>query len=150
MSFVPCPSCRRHVRAGDAACPFCGAAGAAEPAVAPSASVPGQRLSRGAMFAFAVSVAACSSSGDDGNPGLMYGGPPIDASTLDTGAADGGLDSGNPAPAYGAPADTGTPDASKPDTGNADTGGASDVGADTSDTGGPAPLYGLPPPSDAG
>lgn len=55
MSFSPCLACRRHVRAGDETCPFCGVA-----APPPRASAsPTTRLTRGALFAFATTVAAC-------------------------------------------------------------------------------------------
>ena len=145
MPFVPCPSCRRHVRAGDGACPFCAAALPSDPQVVPAATT---RLGRGALFAFAVGVAACSSSGDDGapadtgvsdtgNPAPAYGAP-VDASVTEGGVDGGPKDTGGMSAAYGLPPDTGV-DATSPDT------GASDAAADTSDTGGPAPAYGLPP-----
>jgi len=55
--LIPCDACARHVRATDAACPFCRAP------VAPSAphAMPTERLSRAALFVFgaAMSSAAC-------------------------------------------------------------------------------------------
>lgn len=135
MPFVPCPSCRRHVRAGDSSCPFCAASLASAGQPVPAAST---RLGRGALFAFAVSVAACGGS--------------TETETKDTGVA---TDTGGPAPAYGAPVDTGVADTGVTDTGGAvaaygappDT-GVADTGTPTDD-GGPAPAYGLPP-SDGG
>src|SRR5688572_6284608 len=115
MSFIPCPSCRRHVRGGESACPFCATALPTDHA---SRAIPtsSSRLGRGALFAFAVSVSACSSSTDadtvvtdTGGPVAAYGGPPIDSAVPDTSKADTGIeDDGAPAAAYGLPpADTG-------------------------------------------
>ncbi len=122
--LAPCPSCRRHVRAGDQGeCPFCAASltvVGTVPSVVPSVR---GRLARGALFAFATSVIAsgCSST-ETTSPG--------DAA-IDTRPGD---DSGGPAPAYGAPAD----DTGRPDDGTVD------------DTGTPMAKYGAPPPPDAG
>ena len=67
----PCPGCSRHVRVGTATCPFCEAALAAAPVLAPA--VPrGGRLSRTAMFvagAALATVAACSDTDDGGGAG---------------------------------------------------------------------------------
>lgn len=52
--LISCEGCRRHVRADDEACPFCGAAVAAAPV---ARSVLEGRLSRAAVFASAVLVA---------------------------------------------------------------------------------------------
>lgn len=112
MSFVLCASCRRHVRRDDPSCPFCAAAISGD-AVAPP---PGWRMSRGALFAFASSV-AIAGCGSEVVP--VYGAPSPDAAT------DANTDTGGPAPAYGAPA--------------VDTGGMAD------DTGGAMPLYGAAP-----
>jgi hypothetical protein len=136
MAFIPCPSCRRHVRGGDTSCPFCAAALTSEHA---SRAVPASssRLGRGALFAFAVTVTACGGSTE---------GEPV---TADTGAVDTGTakadtatttdgfvnDTGGPVAAYGGPPiDSSVPDTAKADSGPAD------------DDGGPAPAYGLPPP----
>ncbi len=120
--LAPCPSCRRHVRAGADACPFCGAACAFEPPVAPLA----RRMSRAAMVALASSLALVG-CGSDEVP--VYGAPvPPDA------ASDGTPDdAGADAAMYGLPPyDSGA-----------------DTGAD--DTGGNVNMYGAPPPpADAG
>ncbi len=58
--LFPCPSCMRHVRVGAAACPFCDG----PLPLRPEGLVPGAgtaSLSRAALFAFATTVAACSS-----------------------------------------------------------------------------------------
>lgn len=177
-SLVPCPSCGRHVRVAERACPFCAASlsrGAQSAAVIPSAT---QRMSRAAAFTFAASLAiagcgdstpspdaAVDSGGntDTGNP--SDNGTPVDTGTpTDSGAPD---DNGGPVPLYGAPADVPpAQDVPAVDAGPSDDGGAmplygapADVPpaqdvpeADTGpvdDGGGIAPLYGLPPP-DAG
>ena len=58
--LFPCPSCSRHVRLGTAACPFCAHALPASPEhLVPGASASG--MTRAALFAFATTVAACSS-----------------------------------------------------------------------------------------
>jgi hypothetical protein len=52
--LIACPSCARHVRLGEAACPFCRAdLGDAARAFAPR-QAPSQRLSRAALYAFGV------------------------------------------------------------------------------------------------
>lgn len=127
--MIPCPSCRRHVRAA-ATCPFCASALPVEMRAVPASST---RLGRGALFAFAISAAACGGStesdktiSDTGASSTDTGTKPSDTSVDDT---------GGPVAAYGGP----------PDTGVTDTGTSSDTGADTRDSGGPAPAYGLPP-----
>ena len=103
--LLPCPSCARHVRQSESACPFCETALSLEDV--PARAMPTQRLGRAATFAFgaamATSVAACGTAntpGDADNPGdrpdanvamndagtdgglvAAYGGPPIDAGT---------------------------------------------------------------------
>lgn len=70
--LVPCPSCSRHVRSNEAACPFC--SGALPTQLAKSA-IPAatRRLDRLATFTFAAAITvasaagtACSGSPDDG------------------------------------------------------------------------------------
>ena len=119
----PCPTCSRHLRQTERACPFCGAAlhAAFQSAAAPATS----RVARSALFALgATSVAAVAGCGAVDVPpvirpdssisdasgaavGVMDGGPP----TFDDAASDAGpsdapappVDSGNPLPPYGAP-----------------------------------------------
>ncbi len=144
MSFQPCLECRRHVRAGDGLCPFCGAV-----APAPRASAsPTTRLTRGALFAFATTVAAC---GGTETPETTTDTGAVSDGTADgvadTGTKDDGIDTGDtggPVAAYGGPPDTGL----KPDTATdtaPDVGDAATDGTAT-DSGGGTPLYGSPPP----
>lgn len=122
--LVPCAMCARHVRASEAACPFC----RSPIAVAPPRAMPTQRLGRAATFAFGAAIATsaigCGTSttpedaGTDAYFGTFdaaYGGPPHDGSVApDTFAApDAGV-----SPPYGAPPDDGGPDDTGPDAGN--------------------------------
>lgn len=147
-ALVPCSQCARHVRVSDSACPFCGAAIAAnaEAKVVPSAT---QRLGRNATFVFAttLTLAACAPAAnpDSGNP--------TDVPT----STDGNVveDNGGPMPLYGGPVPLDVPTAA-----DADGGGVlamygtppppnDDVPGDTTDTGSPGARYGaVPPPHD--
>lgn len=123
IQLLPCPSCSRHVRASERACPFCAAALDTAAASARLAPAPTSRLGRAATFAFGAAVATtlqvsgCAESETrmpdagtiDGAIGPVYGGPPTDAGA-DAGRdedasaeVDAGEDAGGPAPAYGAP-----------------------------------------------
>lgn len=106
--LVACPSCARHVRVSETACPFCGS-------VLPDSlreGVPPQpprvRLTRAALFAFgtgtlALAPACSSSSAPDTSVFIPpYGIPPIPDAAGNDGAIDDatvGVDS-----AYGLPA----------------------------------------------
>lgn len=60
-ALSPCPECQRHVRVDSQECPFC----ARDLTGAPLPVVPDMgaaRLSRAAIFAFATSVAACTTA----------------------------------------------------------------------------------------
>lgn len=88
MALVPCESCRRHVRSGEAACPFCKVVRSAATAAVTAAC--------------ALSIAGC----DTFSPAAKYGGPPVvppppDAVALDAGAVTPTLPSST---ASGAPA----------------------------------------------
>jgi hypothetical protein len=52
--FWPCPGCSRHVKRGDAFCPFCGATASVE--IGPTRTIAG-RLSRAALYALGATVA---------------------------------------------------------------------------------------------
>ena len=140
-SLLPCPSCARHVRSTEDACPFC-AASITRGAVRPVPRV-GARLSRAALYALGASAAALAACGGnstsssdagangDAQIGPMYGGPPVEA----------GSDQfvPTPTPAYGGPPqDAGT----EPGDGGANDGGKEGGGVKD---GGPAPAYGAPP-----
>ena len=135
----PCPSCARHVKKAEAACPFCGASislGGVAPRTRPT-----QRMGRAATFAFgaavATSVVACSSPAP--TPGNDAAG--TDAAVVtDTGTSDDGGGSEDAATAVDANIDTGTPVAAYGGP-MFDTGSDQDAGADT---GAPTTLYGGP------
>lgn len=95
MALIPCSSCDRHVRPGDSACPFCGAA-MLRPAPL--------RSGLAAMtLAIPLAMASCRAK-------TKYGGPPPPetAPVEQTTAADPNQDSTAPEPATtsGAEADT--------------------------------------------
>jgi hypothetical protein len=85
VQFWPCPGCSRHVKRGDAVCPFCGATASIESG--PTRTVAG-RLSRAALVAAgavgaAVATTACS-------PAPPYGtNPYVPNETGDASASDG-------------------------------------------------------------
>jgi hypothetical protein len=90
----PCESCARHIRAAEAACPFCGVA--VTDVAPPAARGPMARpMSRAALlFMSATATAGCSSS----EPVALYG-PAVIDSGADTGEAieDSGAETGAPA-----------------------------------------------------
>lgn len=129
MALHPCPSCDRHVRAVETACPFCAAAIAIDE---PAPRVVSERLGRAALFAFgaamATSVAACSSATTQQQPDS---GAASDAATA-VDANDVVDAAGNPDSGFFPPYGTPPPE---------------DAGHD----GGLAGAYGAPPPMpDAG
>lgn len=124
MSLAPCPSCARHVRRRESACPFCGVALALEPAPI-ARMVPAPRLGRAALFTFGAALATTTSA-CVGSAVPLYGAPidaapPNDAALNDAAASDAGSDAGQPMTLYGGPFF---------DDAGADTGGSSaDYGA---------------------
>lgn len=138
--LLPCPSCGRHVRRTETACPFCASVTAFAPA--PSSRTPTERLGRAAIMAFgaaaATTVAACS-----GSPVPAYGAPAPDAGELDGGPIEaddgGGVDAAYGGPPFDAGADSGLVAA---------YGGPPDAGTDSG--GGAVPAYGAPGLVDAG
>jgi hypothetical protein len=157
--LVPCPSCSRHVRASETACPFC----ASELSLRVARAVPAapRRLERLAVFTFAAAVAVtgCTVNPTEdtseqeselGGIQPMYGQPPPPDVDLDAG----------PAPDIDAGEDSGDQDAGSPcDTPPADDGGIHAMyGApafeeiwtpcpvDEEDGGGIQPMYGMPAP----
>ena len=92
VALAPCPSCQRHVRTSETACPFCRAT-VDFSGLPPPVRIE-RRLARNALVALAAALGAgsmvdCSSSAG----GPVYGGPytPYDASSGD--ASDAGSDS---------------------------------------------------------
>ena len=145
--LAACPSCARHVRVSESACPFCRAALSDAFRATPARQAPRARLTRAALFALGTGVAltpACSSS-SSGSPGEgtaqpLYGAPGIVA---DGGESAAGSE-GNPVAEAGAGADA-TPGSE----GTSDA--ATDASSGTED-GGPSaqPLYGATAHEDGG
>ncbi len=87
-SFLPCPQCRRHVRASESACPFCAAPTPDRVGPAPrvDAVVTG-RYARAAILFMGAATSACSGSGEP-TPVPFYGPAVVDAgSEHDSGGA---------------------------------------------------------------
>lgn len=80
MALVPCDSCRRHVRAGDAACPFCKAVRNATTVAIAAVST--------------LAIAGC----DTFSPASKYGGPPPDYPMPTAAPPDAAPDAAAPAP----------------------------------------------------
>jgi len=89
MHLRPCPSCARHVRADETACPFCEAALDLDVSPRPSAS---PRLGRAARIAFGAAVATASLAAACGNS------RPPNAGTGDPNAAEAGVGTGTTDP----------------------------------------------------
>ncbi len=98
--LIPCSSCARHVRASEAACPFCGG----ELIVAAARPQPTGRLSRTAALVFGASVAVVG-CGDEtvisaGSSSSSSGGTTSSGSTSSgatTGGGQGGMGQGGTA-----------------------------------------------------
>jgi hypothetical protein len=81
MSLRPCPSCARHVRSSESACPFCETA---LPEVSASTSTNVGRLGRAALFVAGTALVASAAAGcgpdkpkpGDPNTQKPYGAPP--------------------------------------------------------------------------
>jgi hypothetical protein len=76
-SFCPCPRCKRHLRAGESACPFCGAPLPADFCPAPRAVAPVTGpFARAAILFVGAATTACG--GPSGEPiPLPYYGPAV-------------------------------------------------------------------------
>jgi hypothetical protein len=138
--FAPCPSCARHVKRSDSACPFCGAEVPHVSARAVRVAV--GRLSRSALFAAsAAGLALATTECENPQPLPPYGQPPGcceppydaasedaagdaatgDASDVDT--ADGGSSTSDAAVGEAAPNDGGSDGAAvSPSDGGSDGG----------------------------
>ena len=116
MTLLPCRACGRHVRSGDAACPFCGAARSVDEK-APRVKPTGRRLKAIAMSA-ALGATACSGSVGSPGEGKDAGADSMGAQPAygvveppAEGGTDGSVDSPGGQPAYGVvepPPDAGT------------------------------------------
>lgn len=143
-----CPSCARHVRVSESACPFCQSALGDAFRAAPTRPAPGIRLARAALFALGTGVTltpACSSSSEPpilpGYGAAAYvdasvetesdGGPGSDAFRYEP-ETDG---SGTPDAADASPSEadgSGTPDAADAGPSEAGDASASDAASDAS------------------
>lgn len=101
FQFWPCPRCSRHVKRGDAICPFC----SASVEMGPTRTIAG-RLSRAALFAAgamgaAVATTDCASSSPVFTP--PYGGfpAPIEDSSASNVPAEAAPDAGDASAATG-------------------------------------------------
>ena len=96
--LVACPSCARHVRVSEQACPFCRTSLPASFAAAPGPRTVGVRLKRAALYAIGGTLTvACGGGLAQPMPGPQDGAPGFDA-------GDDGADGYTGAPMYGAPA----------------------------------------------
>jgi hypothetical protein len=131
----PCPSCQRHLRTSETACPFCGSQVPAALRAARRPSLPRQRMSRAALVAFSLAGApAC----EDGVGSQPEAGPPADA-------REAGVDT----PVYGAPQPDmgGLSDVPPTDSPDAGVDGADGTRSnDAVEAGTDHPVYGAPPP----
>jgi hypothetical protein len=170
MQFVPCPSCARHVKSSEAACPFCSAT--LSGLTISRAPAVRRRLERLAAFTFAATIAVtgCAVSGEEDSESSeqdigavhpMYGMPPAphDAGPAHTDAAPPVTDAGPPCtpvddeldPAgfhamYGAPPFHPNPcPVDPPATDAGPPHPAVDAGPAPFDAGGFHAMYGMPP-----
>jgi len=136
MSLAPCTSCRRHVRADEPRCPFCGGT------IGEATSRAVARAPRVAiLFAGALGIAGCS---DDGNVVPVYGAPITDSAAADTNVAkDSATADTNVAK------DSATADTTMTDTKPIDS-ATTDSSTDVEDTWSPVPPYGAPMIIDSG
>src|SRR5580658_2561143 len=75
--LLACPSCARHVRVSESACPFCATSLPASFGAGAAAKPPPARLSRGELYAFgtaaALAVAACGQMVGESDAGSDVG-----------------------------------------------------------------------------
>jgi hypothetical protein len=145
--LASCPSCARHVRVSEAACPFCRASLSEAFRATPARQAPRARLGRAALFALGTGAVAvtpgCSSSS---TPGVqpLYGGVTVEDASVDAAAADTGS-TGSDAAADAEGTDGGP--SAQPLYGAVATG--DDAGSDSGHVAEPAygaiPLYGIAP-----
>jgi hypothetical protein len=116
----PCPSCGRHVRLVESACPFCQAP--LSLSELPPRALPGRRMSRAASFAFGAGV--------------------VGATTL-VACSDGQEEALSVMPVYGAPAAGTSNEGPKPEDGQGGQGGVP-----SEEPPGGFAVYGSPPGGD--
>lgn len=89
-ALVACPQCARHVRVAEALCPFCASDLERARNKFRERARPTQRLSRAALYAFGVGVAAAC--GGSVGAGIETMGPDPDAGEVEGGQLKGGVD----------------------------------------------------------
>jgi hypothetical protein len=151
-----CPSCARHVRISERACPFCSALLPDSFRASSPPPLPAQRMGRAAIFAFGATLMTAPACDDTGGGNNTDGGGTggTSASGGSGGSATGGS-SGSSTGGSGGSSTGGSGGAGgRGGAGGGGTGGSkADGGAkdSTSDRppdsgGGIGPVYGLPPP----
>jgi hypothetical protein len=128
--FWPCPACSRHVKRGDAICPFCGETASVD--IGPRRVLAG-RLSRAALFAagtagIAVTTTNCNSAPMPPTVTITppYGLGPVQIETEDSSTSDGPAETTPDAgDASAVPTDSSTP--------SQDATSAADVSTDAAD-----------------
>ena len=144
----PCPSCARHIRIVETACPFCQAALPDSFRLAPPTDRSRRLLSRSALFALGASLTAAPACDGDAKG--------TDAAAMDSkgsgGSAGGASGSGGGAGGSGGGTDAGADRGSGGSGGGGGgtgggggSGGSTDAAADVRD-GGPVVLYGAASP----
>jgi hypothetical protein len=116
--FVLCAACSRHVKAQDAACPFCGASFSSASSSRPSTSEPFRRMAAAAAVAAGVAAATGCSQHSNGAPsvGTFYGiATPVDSGE-DAGGGGSDFDAPSTVTFYGiaTPVDAGPGQADAP------------------------------------
>ncbi len=104
--LVACPSCARHVRVSEAACPFCGVVLAESLRQGAPPVRPGVRLTRAALFALGTGTVALAPSCSSSGGGPVSGNVPVPDADVGYDAADVGYDDAanvTVADAYGTP-----------------------------------------------
>lgn len=164
--LLPCPSCRRHVRKHEPACPFC----AAELALAdlPAPVLPRARLGRAATFAFGATLAgaalvACGGDSEEGkkggggenaggNAGASAGGNTTAGNAMGGNTTAGNTMGGNIAQPYGVPPIGGAGFGNFGGSGGQSAGAGGQTSAGNGGQGGTgiAPPYGIPPSEGGG
>jgi hypothetical protein len=150
-SLVPCPQCQRHVRRGEAQCPFCGAACALAPPSRDAALL--REAKRASLIALGLALAgqACGGKTDEDKKrddvGLVppYGIGPIGEPSGGTGgtAGSGGTAAGaagsypsvppyglSPVHPEGGSGGSDAPDGGTPDDAGTDDAGTGDAGSE--------------------
>jgi hypothetical protein len=147
--LLVCPSCQRHVRTVDSACPFCKVGLPSSVRASLALRPPTQRLSRAALYAFSMGTLSLASACGGTIEGTGEAGTTAEAGgdARDEGVTEpegGGSDQF--LPPYGhVPMDASEPDVVT-DTGE----DAADAALDAPEDITTHPPYGAPPPEDAG